>query len=819
MMATRASNSRLLACLLWCAIVFLIFVLQFNIGTPPDGANLDASWSAVLAWGIENGAVWGRDLVFTFGPLGFLYPGASYFGPLFTAFFAGQVALGLLISVALVHAAREQTWAVRGALLAVFVAWWLPWISPDVLWFLFLGASSIALVSQSARAPASASLTIAACAYGAGVAVLGLIKFSMLPLALLWIVCISATLMSRGNRLGAGLLVMTYATATLALWVASGQPLDAAGAYLSTSMEMSRGYGDAMGIVPALPVDGLGFVVMAAAGGWLALQAIWLRKDPGNALVFLLLGCIVYFAWRSAYTRADGHIVILYPVAFFLVLASLALIPTRRARLLQGGAIAGVVLASVIAFALFPGKLSPDLWTVRGTQLPDKLSILRNPASLRTFREAQKVAAAEKIALPKIRAHVGTDSADILSWDQGVLLLNDLNYRPRPVFQGYSVYTPDLLRRNEAFLLGPQAPKWVLLRLQAIDGRVPMADDALSLIAILKGYRPIIEEKGYVLWRRSDVAVTPLRTPPPHEYRTIALGEWVDVPRRSADSTRVAFVKLQSTVLGKLYAFWFRGAPLAIEAQTADGRLLSWRLVPAAAESGFILSPLLLDNNDLLDWYSRSGSVSEVAKIRLIPMHGPHRHFFRRELQVAFGSVPVTLPPPEQMPRELAAVTAAGFVPTPSSRDGMVQRLIEDDQPSLFMHSPAALRFVLAAGRYKVDGTFGIRTAALESPGCEVADGVRLALYARSKAGRSLLHARYINPFVRPAERGAQHIQGLIVDLAAETEVELAVEPGLAGANTACDWAYVRDFKIRRIRVIDGRHPTPQGAGKTVPGG
>lgn len=791
--------------ILWTATGLLIFVLQFNIGTPPAGPNLDPSWSAVLAWAVSNGAVWGRDVVFTYGPLGFLYPGASYYGATFDVFFAGQVVLSLILSFALVHALLFLHWPARIAFLLVFLAWWLPWISPDVTWLLFFGTSAIALSCQSEHGSGDPKLVAVACIYSFAVAVLALIKFSMVPLALLWVSVVSMTLIRHGNRMAAVAVIVTCGASWLLLWTATGQPLSGIGQYLSTSIEVSSGYAGAMGLAPPMYLDVVGFGVMASAGAWLAWNVLVLRKDATRAATFFLLGCIVYVAWRAGFTRADGHVVILFPVAFCLALASLALRAASLRQAHRTAFAAIVVLVSILSFKALPEELSPSLWSVRFKQVPQKVSYLLAPSSLRSFREAQRAERATTYSLPKIKAIVGTASTDLLSWDQGVLLLNDLNYRPRPVFQGYSVYTRDLQRRNERFILGSQAPDWILLNIQAIDGRLPMSDDALSMIAILKRYSPIIEEKGYLLWRRNDVVVSPTGEPAPKEFRTIRMGEWVAVPPRSLDTVRVAYVHTKPSVLGRIYAFWFRGAPLAMEVKTQDGTLLTWRVLPAAIESGFVLSPLLLGNHDLLDWYTGSGSVGEAASVRLVPMHEPLRFLFRDELRLAFSSVPVARPVPSEVLPDLRTVTAAGFVPAPTSREGAVRRIVEEGQPSLFMHSPASLRFALSAGQYKVNGTFGIQAAALGSPGCEVADGVRLAMYARSGSERFLLHSRDINPFAQPAERGAQYVQGLIIDLPAGAELEMAVEPGSPGANTACDWAYVRDFTFRRIRGIDGK--------------
>ena len=55
----------------------LVLLLQIKIGNG-FGDSLDAAWGEVLNWGTAHGAQWGRDLVFTYGPLGFVTPDISF---------------------------------------------------------------------------------------------------------------------------------------------------------------------------------------------------------------------------------------------------------------------------------------------------------------------------------------------------------------------------------------------------------------------------------------------------------------------------------------------------------------------------------------------------------------------------------------------------------------------------------------------------------------------------------------------------------------------------------------------------------------------
>ena len=81
--------------------------------------------------------------------------------------------------------------------------------------------------------------------------------------------------------------------------------------------------------------------------------------------------------------------------------------------------------------------------------------------------------------------------------------LNDFNYTPRPILQGYSAYTPRLIAANTAFYSSPQAPAFVLLKYQPIDKRYPALEDAGVLRQLLPTIR-LFMNAIYALKRVSE---------------------------------------------------------------------------------------------------------------------------------------------------------------------------------------------------------------------------------------------------------------------------------------------------------------------------
>ena len=80
-------------------------------------------------------------------------------------------------------------------------------------------------------------------------------------------------------------------------------------------------------------------------------------------------------------------------------------------------------------------------------------------------------------------------TVDVYSFEQSALLSRGYDWDPRPVFQSYSAYTPELIRNNEQHLRGSGAPDHIVFQLETIDDRLPALDDGLSWPAMLDNYR------------------------------------------------------------------------------------------------------------------------------------------------------------------------------------------------------------------------------------------------------------------------------------------------------------------------------------------
>ena len=209
----------------WTAIACFsaaLFLLTISFGSPSD-ATLDASWTEVLAWATLKHAQWGRDIVFTYGPLGFLHGTASYVPGILGWFVTGQIGLTaafVLTTSGMLH--RSRVWVFF--LFAVAYAFSYPWILSDVSWAMTMLFGTTALMNCDARRAditSVAVIIVMALLIGA----IALIKFSLLPLWILCVAALAADSLIHGSRRRAMSLLVVFPVALLFAWFACGQEL------------------------------------------------------------------------------------------------------------------------------------------------------------------------------------------------------------------------------------------------------------------------------------------------------------------------------------------------------------------------------------------------------------------------------------------------------------------------------------------------------------------------------------------------------------------------------------------------------------------
>jgi hypothetical protein len=576
----------------------------------PDGVpsgGLDSSWASVLRYASGRGLAFGTDVVFTYGPLGYVMTRGYSGGDVIHVRWV-NLALVLACVAPIVLVARRVSWQAAAALLLLVAC--LP---------LMFAAGADGLVQaglccwgllaflshegRGARSRLDATLLLA---LAASVAIIGLAKFSWLVAGAATVCAVAIDAWLRGSRVRACITVGVTAGLWLAGWVAIGQPVENVVAYLTGGWQIAAGYARAMGtrgdndiLVLAMLAAGACAAGVVMRGRAADLPGATQLRGRRWLLVAWLLG-MLFIGWKHGIGRAanrDTHVTALMAQCVVLAFA-LPIIPVVPVGADRAGGVRAWLVA-VLALALAQVLQFPSLEdgvAKAGQRIVTNTTALVNPAAGQRRLERRWQMARDQLALPSARELIGDATVDVFGHSQDHAIATGLNYVPRPVFQSYSAYTRGLAELNDRFYHSPRAPAWVLLELASIDDRCPGLDDPLALRTILRHYRMVGSDRQFLVLRREQ------REPVQLELvasGTVRVAERVDVTDFGGRDLWLE-IDVSPGIVARAEAFVVRPPPTRIRLW-ADGlpeEGHAYLAPPPMLATGFIASPVLMGTAD-----------------------------------------------------------------------------------------------------------------------------------------------------------------------------------------------------------------------------
>jgi hypothetical protein len=496
-------------------------------------AGLDPSWAVGLNAARGYGLRFGSDLLYTYGPLGFLD------NPLTLS--RGQYILGIIFAIVAVFALWVMAYlALRrlmspraAALLSTAVAvLFASATGPSTL--LVIACAMAGLLRLSTRGDLGAMRPrIEALSVGVG-SVAGLLVQIKLPagVAALAVAVILAVADRPWRRALLNLAATSAAVLVsfLVLWRSDGQLLADLPPWLRGSLQVSAGYGEAMGY--ERPDGGLGYVVAGAVvvviGVLAALAARQLPRAEGLGVVVMTATMLV-FAFKTAFTRHDAHELAFFPVAGALVIV-LAPFAQRR-----GPAFIALVAALVM---VFPGLSPLDLKQTRDRWRIALQSAFSSEAAAATTTQAREAGKATYQLPQEFVDDIGSHPVAVDPWDNALPVAYQMRWAPMPVFQSYVAYTPFLDDLNAEAAREAPADQYVLRATSpGLDGRNPAWETPTYLLTLACDYTNVRADEHWTLLRHASP-----RCEPPDEGDPVSVeaGQVVAVPEAGPSEIVVA---------------------------------------------------------------------------------------------------------------------------------------------------------------------------------------------------------------------------------------------------------------------------------------
>jgi hypothetical protein len=580
-----------------------------NLDRHPLTATLDSSHVAIGTFAAAKPLQFGRDIIFTYGPLGHLV-NAIYSPKLFGPELAANIAINILFVIILWLFASKLPPLRRVAFLLVsFLAGFYSF--PAMVLLMLVAAAWLAFAAPNQNR----ILLVSTIAFAA---MATLIKGTFLFFA---VALMTFGIIYLALRRETKLLLLTslsFAIAFLASWFLSGQQFSGIPSYLSSSLEVMKGFPAAMTLVPRPAILVAGVIGLLFASIQIADALIRNRSEPRAWFISLVLWVALFLVWKSSYTRADAHTVELfyYGIAAVLALPIFYSRPALGAARILDWAIIVIVSACGIFVIRDQTSISPSQ-VCRDISRRMTLSIaaIAHPGSVREKCAAALRRDVEALQLPQIKQAIGQATVDVFGYEQAIAVANDLNYTPRSTPQGFSAFTAPLVKINSAFYTSAQAPEYVIFKLETLDSRFAPSDDAETLLLLAEDYRPVLVENGYTLLRRQKDAGPISNQSKIGSAGESSVGRSISVPR----GVIWCELSVRETFLGALISFLYQPPQIWVEFETTTRQLTRQRIVPGPAANGFLINPFLQSDRDFVDLVNGNHGRLEIQALKVLP--------------------------------------------------------------------------------------------------------------------------------------------------------------------------------------------------------
>ena len=576
----------------WAAPLAAAVVLVTTWPIRPDAAahGVDNSYLIGLAMARQRGFRFGDDLIFNFGPLGFLGGSLSYRGSGLLSW-AVQLAVQLGVIVLLLSLVRRIVSLPIAVLVAVTL---ITLIHPDAA-DVGLGNQIVVLAvlwSVSRAAADGWTPTIRTAAFAAALSVLALLV--KLDTGLICVVA-TGTAVALGSVQTGGVRrlavnVGTYATAAVATllvgFAASNGGIGGLTSWLRGSYQIVAAFSGALGLSRSGAVSAwehAGVAAMLVA--WIVLVARTDRTRWARVGTVALVAVLGYLAFRQGFVRYD-----VFHVRQFIAVA--LMLPVSFSGVWSPRAVAAMTVAAIVVF--LPGQrpsastLTAPADAVRATF--DTAAAVLQPGRADDIIAARKAGVRATYVVPDAMLdRIGDETVSVLPIDIEIAYgYPEIHWQPLPIFQDYQANDVWLDDRNRDAIESADRPHFLLRDAVAkrIDGQFPRFQPPAENLAILCHYRVVMTASPYELLEATTDRCGDLRD---RRTTTASLGTAIDVPTPTSRSVLVVarFDGVAGSLTDRLLTTLYRGPDFFVAAPEGD----RWyRYVPGTQESWHVLA-------------------------------------------------------------------------------------------------------------------------------------------------------------------------------------------------------------------------------------
>jgi hypothetical protein len=608
----------------WITAIVLALV-TWPTGFAAPGAGLDFSWIAGLYMAVEEGKHFGTEVVFTYGPLGFLAWPVLWFSWLPVLAYLHFCVIYLAFTAVLTWS-LNRTVGLLAAAVVVFLSFSTVGFLSQLPLLVAVGLSFAAMRSDRPEA----ALGVLVVGGGLLCAIEPLVKLSVGPPTAL--IVLLGLVGARANRRQWALFATIAVGGFFTFWFLAGQGVGNLWDYAVNGAQVISGYNEAMGFdaaetweAVAIVAFAVGLVVLISSAGFRDERARWL------ATALTAVAAYVIFKYGTTqFTKAGPPVVALTTLLAIFMMAPW---PRRRA----GAFLGACVVLGLITLHAFPVPASLDVVS-KLNSFKRSAELALRPGDRQSQIDSSRASLRASLKVPPgVLAAVGRRPIAIEPWEIAVAWAYDLDWRPLPVIQNYTAYTARLDRLNAAAIEDPDGPQVLLRKMpngpiplggrEGFFGRQPNWDPPEQNLAAVCNFIPVLSEGEWQVLSR-----IPDRCRPPKLVASYSgdPGEAVPVPQAGRNELVVLHLEgAEVEGLERVASLFWR--PSERHAVMDNGKY-GYRLVPGTTADGLIISA-----DPSLDRKVNLVELPRVRKISIEGASGPLQFDFYRIKLKPFG--------------------------------------------------------------------------------------------------------------------------------------------------------------------------------------
>lgn len=580
--------------------LFIFIFLCFPQLAGNSSPGLDSSWVFALNYIFAHGIQFGKDVIFTYGPLGFAFrPEAQSNNILIALIVISALKLGFIFSILKLTFLTHHSSTLPRKIFSFSIAMLLILMSDlDTLPFFLV----VILVLCHFETKKASYAVIAAMV--AGLSLLIKINIGLAPALVIAVYAVFVDISEKRLKM-IPILFFSLIFGFLASWFSIYDNLLGIGKYLYGSAQFAIGQSESM----SLPTNNNWFLILSS---FLCFVSVPLFLKDKRAYLLYAIILIPYYSFFKYCFGRETHLslsLFLTLQMYFFLLLILYIKKIKPIAL-------SIMFSALVLFGLNTYRLGYMLFTPDPPTAPQSWFIGYIPSASNSFAAFKKLvfhraefeqqvkkASAMVLQVNKLSPdwlqEIGNKTIDIYPFELSYAAANNINWTPRPVLQSFTAFTPYLDQLDARFYSGVNAPEFLLWHLDwglnSVDTAYLLNDGPETILSIFNRYKVIKKTpKLHLLQRQTGRRLGDVRV---LDKIQTSWEAWNTIPVGSKSSVGIYRARLvyQRNLIGVIKKSLYNDNLYFIYYKFRDGRIVKHRLKLPNAAVGVWVSPYVVD--------------------------------------------------------------------------------------------------------------------------------------------------------------------------------------------------------------------------------